>query len=214
MTVWFDSSLPSGLNSDFWIQGQHRADFSKYFFDDPFPHFKITNLLLSETFDSLCRSVRHQVSAYELLSDSDERGMKYCPLMVRSAVEFFCGPTFRETLSKTLGRSVFRPTNSVPQLRINFGPAPALPVHTDDHAPFDFATFYFVHNKWGKQSGGELCLHAREASGVLSTVTRIRPVPNTLVGMIFSSGSYHSVSQIKGQIARIAIYQEWKFSNR
>jgi hypothetical protein len=211
MSVWFDCELPSGADTLLWSSASKTPSLPEHFFTYPFPHFYIKNLLLPDTFRALTQSVRRQLSDYELIRDTDARGMLYGPFMIRSAVEFFCGAPFRQILLTVVGKPVCRPRGSIPQLRINFGPAAELPMHTDSHAPFDFATFFFVHDAWSEKAGGNLQLYAQDFDGKLYQAIEFLPTPNSLVGMVFGATSYHSVSQIKDRSARVALYQEWKF---
>ncbi len=213
MRVWFDCELPSGAETHLWSSASKSLALPEHFLNNPFPHFHVNNLLLPNTFRALAQSVDRQLSEYDLIRDADARGMLYCPFMIRSAVEFFCGAVFRQMLSTVIGKPVCRARNSIPQLRINFGPARELPIHTDSHAPFDFATFFFVHDAWTETAGGILQLHAEDFDGKLFQANKFQPTPNSLVGMIFGPKSYHSVSQINDRSRRVALYQEWKFGS-
>jgi hypothetical protein len=94
--------------------------------------------------------------------DNDARKMGYAPLMIRPAVEFFYGSSFRRLLSRLFGVRVSRPSISIPQLRVNSGLEP-LAMHSDFGVPFSMATFFNVHKSWDRCAGGELCLSRRDS---------------------------------------------------
>ena len=183
---------------------------SEYSSTSPFPHFRIENLLLPDIYRQLCFVLGCYSKEFPMIVDQDERRMMYAPLMVRSAVEFFCGAYMRVLLSRVLRSRVSRPKGAFPQLRITTGPAIGLPVHSDALAQFSMATFFFSHVEWPARCGGYLRLHSMSQDGDPGPAERAYPPdPNTLVGMLFSKRSFHSVSPICCPRRRVAIYQEW-----
>jgi hypothetical protein len=205
--VWYDRGLPSGFETNAWMCSAWDPEclLKEY----PFRHFRIGNLLLPDVFVRLSESVGAQMRESDLERDADAREMMYGPLLVRGAVEFFCGPYFRGKLSELVAAPVARHPGSVPQLRINRGPSPELPVHNDEHATFHLATFFFVHRNWEKQAGGALQL-CRPIEGGMEVAEEFAPDPNSMIGMIFSKTSFHRVTPITRTAERVAIYQEWQ----
>ena len=171
----------------------------------PFEHFVLPDLLKPDVFPILVEACFEECRRMPMTKDQDERGLLYAPLLLRPAIDFFCGSTFRLFLGSIVGGHIVRPADSVPQLRRLVGPVPPMRPHTDAGASFSFATFFFVHRSWRPDQGGETIL----LDPGLREVRRIPPRPNTLYGMFFSSRSLHAVSQLADKAGRIFIYQEW-----
>jgi hypothetical protein len=176
----------------------------------PFEHFVLPGLLKPEVFSILAEASLEECQRIPLTKDQDERGLLYGPLLLRPALDFFCGSIFRKFLGSVVCGRVARPSDSVPQLRRLIGPTPAMRPHSDSGVSFSFATFFFVHRAWNVGQGGETILLDSD----LQERKRIPPQPNTLYGMFFTRKSLHAVSQLSGNADRILIYQEWLRSGK
>jgi hypothetical protein len=203
--IRYDHTLPHAGDPGRWFarRPDQQDDFGPQL--RPFRHFVIPQLLSPDVFAALSAACRLECNRVILEQDDDERRMEYGPLLVRPAIDFFCGGRFRLFLSDSTGGKVTRAPTSVPQLRRWTGPTPELSPHTDAAATFTVATFFFVHAVWMDAWGGDTLLHHAD----LLVARRIAPTPNLMYGMFFGPDSLHSVTAIRGSHERLAIYQEW-----
>jgi hypothetical protein len=207
--IRFDPRLPEADRIERWLSEPylapglaHRA-FREI---DPFEHFILSDLLPAQTFANLSHCVAEEIERVSMCVDRDIRMMRYGPLLLRPAIDFFAGPYLRALLSAIVGRRVRRALGSIPQIRIVSGPAPVLEAHTDEDAPSAMVTFFSTHLEWHSQLGGEISLlHLSDRR----CVKRIAPVPNMLYGMFLSSRSLHRVEKINAGWTRSNIFQEW-----
>jgi 2OG-Fe(II) oxygenase superfamily len=207
LDIRIDERLPRAGSLRNWLSSAYvqQTNPDEHLARVPFEHFVLPELLRSEVFSILAETCLEECQRPPLTKDHDERGLRYAPLLLRPAIDFFCGTIFRRFLGSVVCGRVARPSDSVPQLRRLIGPAPGMRPHSDSGVSFSFATFFFVHRSWNDGQGGETVLFDSD----VREFKRIPPRANTLYGMFFSSKSLHAVSQLADNADRILIYQEW-----
>ncbi|WP_413287563.1 2OG-Fe(II) oxygenase [Bdellovibrio sp. HCB337] len=175
-------------------------------YSKPYTYFVIENFLPEEEYQSLKKASLETVHWESSPEYHDNYGM----IGDASVLRRMLGPQMKDLLSDIVKNRVQRFDGSVPQLRRTFGTTEGLEKHTDETSGFELGVFLHLTD-WEPNMGGELQIWSRSQDSY-QLENEIAPKGNTLVGMIFSQDSYHSVTAVTKPKERLTLLTEWKFA--
>ncbi|MBC7420071.1 MAG: 2OG-Fe(II) oxygenase [Bdellovibrio sp.] len=171
----------------------------------PYTYFVIENFLPVEEYQSIKTSAPQSVN-WEL---SSQQPGQYGMISNHQIIRKMAGKEMRNFLSKLTGVKVERHKNSIPQLRRTIGATDGVDCHTDFKCGFSVGVFLHM-TTWIPEMGGELKIWSKY-DHAFQLENMIQPKANTLVVMVFSEKSFHSVAPVVKGVERTTLLTEWNF---
>lgn len=175
-------------------------------YNNPYPYFVIENFLTSEK----CQEIKEAALASVHWQSSPEYHDRYGMICNTEVLKKMAGKEMRNLLMDLIGCKVQRHEGSIPQLRLTQGTTKGVPMHTDASCGFNVGVFLHLTN-WVPEMGGDLQIWNREKE-TFTLVNSVQPKANTLVVLVFSKNSYHSVSPVVKNIERLTLVSEWSYT--
>ncbi len=174
-------------------------------YPDPYTYYVIEDFYSAEEYQSVKLSALKSVKWESSSEHTGQYGMICDHQVIRKVI----GKDMRNFLSELAGSKVERNKYSIPQLRRTSGITKGIDRHTDSHCGFSVGVFLHLTD-WVSGMGGELKVWShRNNTFILENL--IQPKANTLVVMIFSEKSFHSVAPVMKDIERTTLLTEWSF---